>query len=231
MIELYSGTPGSGKSYHACRRIIDAFRMNKNVIANFPVKPGKRYLWKKRSPYRGAGYFEYVPNHELTVKFLLEFSKQAHIPKKEHQTLVVIDEAGHVFNSRTWQDKDRLHWLNFFALHRHFGFDFILVAQQDIMLDKQIRSLIEFEVHHRSVKSSGLVGFVMLLAGNFIAVTTYYGNKMNIGSEFIRYRKSVGEIYDTFAVFNDLYDVEDLILGNSGGEKNLQSELALEVGR
>lgn len=36
-ISLYSGTPGSYKSYHATEDIIKWLMRGKNVIANFPV--------------------------------------------------------------------------------------------------------------------------------------------------------------------------------------------------
>lgn len=202
MIELYTGTPGSGKSYHACDRIWWRLRRGRKVIANFPVKEDK---------VKHPECFTFVPNDKLTVPYLLKYAKENHAERKESQTLVVIDEAGHVFNSRDWNSKGRMLWLNFFALHRHFGFDFVLVAQQDIMVDKQIRSLIEFEVRHRNTKSSGLVSIVLMFAGNFLAIRTYYGNKYRLGSEFLRYHRRIGEIYDTFALFDDQLKLEAVL--------------------
>ena len=35
MIHLYSGTPGSGKSFHATEKIFYRLRMRKNVICNY----------------------------------------------------------------------------------------------------------------------------------------------------------------------------------------------------
>lgn len=40
MIELYSGTPGSGKSLHCAERIYWRLRQGQPVIANFPIEPG-----------------------------------------------------------------------------------------------------------------------------------------------------------------------------------------------
>ena len=92
MIELYSGTPGSGKSFHACERIYYSLRYGKNVIANFPIKQIKRQ----------KGLFVYMSNEDLTVRKLLEFSRDRHKKNVESQTLIVIDEAGIKFNSRQW---------------------------------------------------------------------------------------------------------------------------------
>lgn len=196
MIELYTGTPGSGKSYHACDRIYWRLKHGRRVIANFPVNMPGRKRWQD--------YFEYCPNENLTVQYLLEYNEDCHVPRKEHQTLVVIDEAGMVFNSREWNTKGRMDWLKFFALHRHFGFDFLLIAQQDIMIDKQIRGLIEVEVKHRNVMSGGAIGPVLLLlGGNFACISFYYGNKCRLSSEFIRFRKKISKIYDTYAMFDE----------------------------
>ena len=132
------------------------------MIANFPVKVPKNFKKAK---------FEYCPNEQLTVQYLLQYNEEMHLPRREHQTLVVIDEAGTIFNSRDWNTKGRMDWLKFFALHRHFGFDFILITQQDNMIDKQIRGLIEFQVVHRKCMSAGIVGPILaLLGGNFVAI-------------------------------------------------------------
>ncbi len=207
MIELYTGTPGSVKSYHACDRIYWRLKTGKKVIANFPVKVPKRYEKRAR--------FEYCPNEYLNVQYLLDYAEECHVPRKEHQTLVVIDEAGTVFNSREWNAKGRMDWLKFFALHRHVGFDFILITQQDNMIDKQIRGLIEFEVKHRSVMSGGLIGpFLLIFGGNFACITFYYGNKCRLSSEFIRFRKKIALIYDTYAMFDDSATTQLLEVGN-----------------
>ena len=38
MITAYTGTPGSGKSLHSIRRILQYLKAGKQVIANFPIK-------------------------------------------------------------------------------------------------------------------------------------------------------------------------------------------------
>ena len=195
MIELYTGTPGSGKSYHACERIWWRLKTGKMVIANFPVKIPKRFR-KAR--------FEYCPNEQLSVQYLLQYNEEMHKPRKEHQTLVVIDEAGTVFNSREWNTKGRMDWLKFFALHRHFGFDFLMIAQQDSMIDKQIRGLVEFQGIHRSVMSGGVIGpFLWLVGGNFMVINMYYGNKCRLNTEFVRFHRRIAMIYDTYALFDE----------------------------
>lgn len=200
MIELYSGTPGSGKSFHACERIYYSLRYGKNVIANFPIKQVKRQ----------KGLFVYMSNDDLTVRKLLEFSRDHHKKNVESQTLVVIDEAGIKFNARQWQNKDRLQWLDFFSQHRKFGFDIILISQADIMLDKQIRAFIEINHNHRKMKNNGKIGFLLSPVFTFCDVKFWYGINLRLGCDFFRYSRKIANLYDSYMLFeNDLNECCD----------------------
>lgn len=190
MIWLYTGTPGSGKSYHAAADIYHRLRRQKGgnrVIANFPISiDSKNFL--------------YLDNSELTVKRLCGFSRFYHRPGVEGQTLVVIDEAQIIFNSRSWQSdhNQRMEWIKFFTQHRKLGFNFILIAQNDRMLDRQIRCLIEYEVSH--MKMSNFFRFLPFTS--FLAVTRWYGQRMKLNHEVILYRKRVADIYDSYKMFS-----------------------------
>ena len=199
MLELYSGTPGSGKSYHATERIYYSLLCGRNIIANFPVTMPKTFRKVK-------GEFLYLPNEQLTVNALMEFAKKFHKGRKEGQTLIVIDEAGIKFNARSWQDKDRFQWLNFFSQHRKFGFDIILISQADIMLDKQMRTFIEIEHNHRKMKNCGRMGFLLSPIMSFVDVKFWYGIKLRLGMESLRYSKKIANIYDSYALFDTEFE-------------------------
>ena len=137
MIEFYSGTPGSGKSLHVAKRIwIKLFIKKQNVIANFNIN---QELYNKK---KKKGMFDYITNMELTPDYLIEYALLNHKPGIENQTLVVIDECQLMFNSRDWQNKNRMAWIEFFTLHRHYGYNFILVSQMDRLVDRQIRAYV-----------------------------------------------------------------------------------------
>ena len=73
------------------------------------------------------------------------------------------------------------------------------------MIDKQIRTLAEFEVSHRRFSSFGIRGqIVSLLAGGklFCAVTTYYGLNDKVGTQYFRGSKRLYRLYDTFGMFS-----------------------------
>lgn len=203
MIYLYSGTPGSGKSYHAVVDIVKKLgRRDKNrVIANFPLA-GKKITDR----------FEYWDNSDITISRLTAYAREHHKLGVEGQCLIVIDEAQCIFNSRDWNGKgivhsalkkqpdSRMDWIKFFSQHRKFGFNVILIAQSDKMLDKQIRSLIEYDVKHIKMNN----GFFFFLPTSFLAAEKWYGQRMKLGSQVIWYRKRIAALYDSYAIFDAL---------------------------
>lgn len=196
MIELYSGTPGSGKSLHCAYEIISALKMGKNVIANFPIDLG----YFKKPP---RGKFYYIPNSKISIKILKCFSKSRHKAFKENQTLFVLDECGILFNPRSWKDSDRTKWLEFFSQHRKLGYNILLISQADIMIDKQIRAQIEIEHKHRSVRNYKTFGFLisLIVGGLFMNVQYWYPCRLKIGTSFFLYNGKKAKIYDTFRIF------------------------------
>lgn len=198
-IYLYSGTPGSGKSYHAAMDIWAQLRKSgRGLITNFSLNG--RCLKNAKCRYH------YVDNSDLTVRYLEDYAATYHVPGVEGQTLVIIDEAQVLFNSRSFADKDRQGWCKFFSQHRKYGFTFVLIAQFDRMLDRQIRCLLEYEVVHRKLNNYGFGGVVLsLLTGFgiwFIAIEYWYGgNNLKLRSYMIHFRKKIASIYDSFATF------------------------------
>lgn len=202
MIYLYSGTPGSGKSYHA---IVDILRKCKRktknrVIANFAVTglPADR--------------FEFWDNSDITVARLCQYAAAHHKRGVEGQCLLVIDEAECIFNSRDWNGKGVIHsalkrnpetrmdWIRFFSQHRKFGYNVILISQKDTMIDKQIRGLIEYDVKHIKMRN----GFFFWLPLGFLCVEKWYGQNMKLGSQVLWYHKKIAARYDSYAMFDML---------------------------
>lgn len=196
-ISLFSGTPGSYKSYHATDTIIDYLKSGRNVIANFPID------YKKVLKKEIKGEFIYIDNLSLTPQYLIEFAKEHHKKNYKCQTLVVIDEASIIFNSREFNRKDRTEWIKFLANHRHFNYNFILISQLDTMLDKQIRGLVEYEYKHRALKNFNFITWLLskICGGLYMTLEMWYPCKMRIGSRFCKFHKKVASCYDTMALF------------------------------
>ena len=203
-IDLYSGTPGSGKSLHLAREIYDYCRMPKErlVIANFSVD--KTQL---KHPER----FVYMDNEDLTPERLIQIGKDRFDPslsysERENSIILMIDECQILFNARSWNAKDRSAWVKFFTQHRKLGYSVILVAQFDLMIDKQIRALIESQYVHRKLSSMGFFGLALkyICRGDlYVAVEIFYALRLKTGQRFFRARKKYYSLYDTSNLFEE----------------------------
>lgn len=200
MIYLYTGTPGSGKSYHAAEVVDRALRRKVPVIANFQVN---------LNPKKHKGEFIYIDTLSLDPAFFMEYAQEHFDPRKgEGQGMIFIDEAQIPFNPRTGfgakDTKTRMAWINFFSKHRYYFWDVVLITQNDRMLDRQIRSLVETEYKHRKLTNYGAKGMFMIVVFHkmFVAVQYWYPIQERVGSEFFNLRKSVCKLYDTFKKFD-----------------------------
>lgn len=200
-VTLYTGTPGSGKSFHAAKDIERRLKRGGGLICNFPVNEG---FVKKRK-----AHVEYWDNSELTAERLVAYALEHHKIGKEGQTLVVIDECQIIFNCRDFGRKDRNAWVTFFSQHRKLGFNVLLITQSDRMLDKQIRSLVEDEVKHRKLNNYGFGGMFLTLFSLgrtwFIAIDYWYGgNKLKLSHTVFPYRNRYSALYDSYKLFSDM---------------------------
>lgn len=224
MISMYTGSVGSGKSFHALDiglKIIKEKRYGqyRHVIANYPLLPAKekwwfKYLTKKKRQEKieemQAADERWIFRDEISVEYLIAESIKRGWYGKESMCMVEIDEAGIIFNSRDWNTKaaDRTKWIKFLALSRKFGYDFIFVAQADRMMDKQIRSLCEYEVKHLKANNSFFMSFLNIFKITlFMYVYQWYVTKMRGDLRFGLFKAKVADRYDTMRVF----DFDDLI--------------------
>lgn len=199
MIYLYSGTPGSGKSLHQAKDIYNWLRLGRSCICNFDIDVTKIPKCK--------GNFIYLDNDHLTPDILIKYAAVYFRDHKfkEGRLRLYIDECQLIFNAREWQTgTNRKEWLSFFTQHRKYGYDVFLIAQFDRMIDRQIRSLIEYEVIHRKVSNFGYMGFIIGLFCHdnfFVAVTRWYPMNEKIQSDFFTAKKKYYQIYDTYNTF------------------------------
>jgi len=211
-IWLYTGTPGSGKSYHAARDIVHRLKKGGGLICNFPINES---VVKKRK-----ASVDYWDNSDITPARLIKYALEHHKLGREGQTLVVIDECQVILNCRDFGRKDRNDWVQLFCQHRKLGFNFILITQNDRMLDKQVRALVEEEVKHRKLNNYGFGGMLISLTMKtwFIAISYWYGgNKLVTGSQFFAFSKKYEKIYDSYRMFSDMAGVSTNGAGSGAG--------------
>lgn len=197
MIWLYSGTPGSGKSLYSCYRIFFWLKIGRRVIANYDLDFDV-------CPVRHPSRFTYKSNFEITPDYLMNYAKENHKPGVEGQTLIVIDEAGILFNSRDWSAVDRSRWIEFFSQHRKYGFDIILISQNDRMLDRQIRGFIESEYKFRNISNYGFLGLLLstIFGKIFAYVEFWYPCRLRVSSTWFRLHHRKAKAYNSFKTFD-----------------------------
>lgn len=223
MIFFYSGTPGSGKSLHVAKDIVQKLTIRKqNVITNMTIdydyirtSKFKKFLsrfFPKINPYKkNVGKYYYIDNQKLTPEFLFQYAKKFHVKGKEGQTLLVLDECQMMFSPTVVKLKcqeDKLYrqkWLDFFTQHRHLGYNIILISQFDRLVDPQIRCLFEYNCIHRKVNNFK-IGWVLSLfkLSLFCCVQYWYGVNQKTGVSFYLFSKKYAKVYDSYKKFDDL---------------------------
>lgn len=206
MIRIYTGVPGSGKSYHMAELICIKYRQGKNIFCNFEVDVD--YL-KKKYPRSKAHVF-ILDNRELLYPFgFTGFSNNFHkIDKngrvKESQSYLFIDECNKNFDSRRWNQRGREEWNDWLSEHRKDGFEVILCTQSIEDVDKKIRGRIETEVKHFSVKNFKMFGRILSLfsGGNLFLQRTQWVTKSKtkankISSTFTRGKRKYYKVFNT----------------------------------
>lgn len=197
-VYLFTGTPGSGKSLHMSKLIYWHVRMKRPVVANFEING---------ELFKDASSFSFIANEELSPDVLGEYAERyfSEHAFREGAIRLFIDEAQIIFGNRDWRAADRADWIRFFTQHRKLGYDVYIIAQNHEMIDKQIRSLVEYEVMHRKVNNVGWVGklFAVCALGHPVvcAVTRWYGMKMRLSSEWLLGTSKYYRLYDTLKVF------------------------------
>lgn len=199
MISCYTGTCGSGKTFHAVQKILEKLKKGGYAIGNIELNVADKY----------KSHYKYVDMYDITIGLLMDYAKEVSEKigrrLKEDELLLVVDEAQLIFNCREWNQQGRKEWTKFFQLHRKLGYGIILVTQMSKMLDKQIYGVMEYEVIHRKASNFGikgkLVSAIMLSPTLFVAVTLWSALREKISVEMIPYSKGVARAYDTTLIY------------------------------
>lgn len=204
MIELYLGAVGSGKSYHALKRGLEKVTERGSfVVANFPINP-KTQKEKER----------WIFLEDFSPEDLIRLSFERKSYGKEGKALLIIDEAGIWFNSRDWQinPQKRKEWIKFFSQSRKFGYDVILIVQDERMLDRQIRKLAEYHIKH--VKLRNYVWLKLIPWQIFATIKFWTGASFKGQVRFILFNPWKAKRYDTMKLFKIDDDLKQIAVKN-----------------
>lgn len=201
MLQTYTGTPGSGKSYHIVLDMINHIKIGGIVVTNLELDIKNILKYHPKITQKDLDErLIILPNSSITPKLLFNISLQN--INNQYARLLVIDEAGDLFNTREWNNANRPGWLKFFRMHRHLRYNCILVSQHRKMLDKQIQWLFDTDVQHRNIKEYGFLGWLLhlLFPKLFISVSVYVPINAKSGSTFVWLKKKYYDCYDTYTL-------------------------------
>ena len=208
VIALVTGPPGHGKSYYAVRKIAQAIRQRKPIATNIALRPD----WP-----------EYIARRNLAMylrpdarRWLLRHGRElVHVSddldelfsirlrgRGEGRGVMILDEAHNWMNARTWNAKGRGDVVRFMTQHRKLGWDVYLIAQQDTMIDAQVRGNFEMRIRLRNLKKARFCGVPITGGVNlFLAIWEFFAAP---GVVFRREVFPLGwpkNLYDTMETF------------------------------
>ena len=150
MIIGFAGTPGSGKTYEAVKKITDNLQWGRIVYTNIDGISDPVCLEMIKS---------YCELSDLALMKQLHFLEDWQVPDfwmhVQPGALIVLDEVQKVFSSREWQTTKNNAFATWASTHRHNGFDVVLISQAVERIDSAVRSLLEWTYVFRKVNFFG----------------------------------------------------------------------------
>ncbi len=152
MIICYEGTPGSGKSYDAVKKILDNLARGRKVYTNID---GMGDSAKREYMCKLLGFDDITISTNLiwfdrNNENLFNFWEHM-----EQGSLMVLDEAQNYFSNRDWQSDKNKAFSKWASTHRHYGFDVVLITQDYEKIDSHVRTLVEWTYRYRKVNFFG----------------------------------------------------------------------------
>lgn len=150
MIIVFEGTPGSGKTYEAVKKVMDNLRLGRVVYTNIRGMDEGDHVESIKT-YTGLDDYELGSK----LKYLNDEQCKDFWKHIEHGSLIVLDEAQRFFSNREWQSDQNKQFAQWAAVHRHYGFDVVLITQNIEKVDSAVRTLTEWTYRFKKVNFFG----------------------------------------------------------------------------
>lgn len=132
-VYFVTGKLGAGKSLTSVGRIREAFLRGVPVATNLDIN--LRFMLGRNK--KNTVLYRVPDKPKLADLEALGCGNKSYDESKNG--LLVLDECGTWFNSRTWNDKSRTDVINWFLHARKLGWDIIFIVQDISIVDKQAR--------------------------------------------------------------------------------------------
>lgn len=224
MIDLYGGVPGSGKS---CTALFDGIMhllgggvlaTNFRLVSDWAERLADRSLQVRLGRKTRQAFIDDITSRCFFLGSVASIHQLAQVTpglvrgkfvnQREGKALVILDECQFYFNSRNWEKNSG--FLEVFTQHRKMKLDFILIAHNIEMIDKQIRFLVEYETYFRNFTRVKLpIPFLSIRLSPypcFLAIRQYAnmgaGKAMKAKTWVQPLNKKIADLYDSFETFS-----------------------------
>lgn len=150
MIIGFVGTPGSGKTYEAVKKLLDNLKLGRVVYTNIDGLDDDVH---REFIKLYCGLDDYKLGRQL--RFLTNAEMQCFWTIVEPGSLIMIDEVHKLFSNRDWASDSNKGFTEWASTHRHHGFDVVLITQDIEKIDKHARSLLEWSYFFRKINFFG----------------------------------------------------------------------------
>lgn len=150
MIIGFTGTPGSGKTYEAVKKILDNLAIGKVIYTNIDGMFDAE-CQEMIKCYIGLSDLALTRQlRQLEPEQIVNF--WMHI---EPKCIVVLDEIHKWFSNREWTEQKNKEFGYWASTHRHHGYEVVLITQNIERVDAAVRSLLEWNYVYRKVNFLG----------------------------------------------------------------------------
>lgn len=209
---LVFGKKGNGKSLVCVGRIFDALMARQPVATNLDL-----YVEHLLPPtMRDMRVFR-VPDRPSVEDMHLVGRGSDQVDESTYGS-IVLDECATMLNARTFNDKGRAPFLDFFVHSRKLGWHSYFICQNPVQVDKQVReSLVEFLVSCKRLDrvripvlgglSKALLGFEIRPPKVHMAMVKYgVGNEAMLSDRWVYRGTHLYKAYNTRQVFREDYE-------------------------
>lgn len=211
-VYFITGKLGSGKTLCAVGRIREYLLQGRQVGTNLDLNLSAMFAPESRRTYIRLPDKPRLEDLEALGRGCVEENEARY-------GLIVLDELGTWFNTRNWQDKERLPVINWFLHARKLHWDVYFLVQSMSVIDGQLaNSLAEHVVECRRTDRLSLpfagtflraLGVEKVLPKIHVA-KIYYGHTNRIGVGRWIYRgKDLYAAYDTAQIFTEQWRIEN----------------------
>lgn len=211
---IIQGKKGNGKSLIAVNRIRDALVERNTVATNLDL-----YLEHMLPPSTRDILVYRLPDKPTAddLRVLGRGAPKGRVDESKYGSIVV-DECATILNARTFNDKGRSEFLDYYVHSRKLAWNTYFICQNVVQIDKQVReSLADLIVSCRRLDriripvvgplSKMLLGFEIRPPKTHMATVRYgSGNEAILSDRWIYTGTDLYKAYDTEQVFRNEYD-------------------------